>query len=140
MNHYAYVNTSYGSLYSGEYKTEYFDHDFFDEIVIDRNSDRTGWKKLFSRLQPGDRITVFTICELSESNEEICWIIDQIYAKGANLICVQENFDTRNPCCDNVYALFEAIDYGRERNCSGFEKRFRSSPVMLTPATVFESF
>ena len=96
--------------------------------------------KLFNRLKAGDSITVFTICELSESDFEIYEIINMLYARGVDLYCVQENFGTRNPNSDSVYARFAAIDHGRSLNRIGFDSRFSFYGETLMPETRFKSF
>lgn len=135
-----YINTCYGSLYSGSYKKDFIESEAVDEIIIDRNADRSGMAKMFNRLKAGDNITVFTICELSESDCEIFEIINMLYARGVDLYCVQENFDTRNPNSDSIYALFAAIDHGRSLNRIGFDSRFSFHGGALMPETRFESF
>lgn len=66
------------NLYSGCCKKDFIESETVDEIVIDRSADQSRMAKLFNHLKAGDRLTVFTICELGESDCEIYELVNKL--------------------------------------------------------------
>lgn len=85
---YIYINIYYINLYSGCCKKDFIESETVDEIVIDRSADQSRMAKMFNHLKAGDRLTVFTICELGESDCEIYELVNKLYATGVDLYCV----------------------------------------------------
>ena len=66
----------------------------FSDTASGRTMNRTGWRELMSRVQPGDTIVVALLDRFSRNFEEGVRIQAELTGRGINIVAVRENIDT----------------------------------------------
>ena len=66
----------------------------FSDTASGRTMNRTGWRELMSRVQPGDTIVVALLDWFSRNFEEGVRIQAELTGRGIDIVEVRENIDT----------------------------------------------
>lgn len=83
---------------------------FFEEKVSGRKEDREQLNLLLSQLRPGDQVCVFNLSRLSRSLKTLIQIAEEINAKGADLISLNDGIDTSTPVGRFTFHIFGALN------------------------------
>ena len=65
----------------------------FSDTASGRTMNRTGWRELMSRVQPGDTIVVALLDRFSRNFEEGVRIQAELTGRGINIVAVRENIN-----------------------------------------------
>lgn len=71
------------------------DRDVFRETASGAKRDRDQLRRVLDLLRAGDRLCVYRLDRLARSQLHLLQIIEEIEAKGATLISLQDNIDTK---------------------------------------------
>lgn len=70
---------------------------WFTEKVSAKDTNRPELKKMIDFAREGDTIYVWDFSRLARSTKDLLDLVDQLRAKGINLVSVKENLDTSTP-------------------------------------------
>lgn len=84
------------------------DHIYLDKMSGTR-ADRPQLRSMLDYIREGDVVYVESISRLSRSTEDLLKIVGSITEKGALLVSMKENLDTRTPQGRFVLTLFGAL-------------------------------
>lgn len=71
------------------------DRDIFRETASGARRDRVELQRMLDALRPGDQATVYRLDRLARTQLHLLEIVQAIEAKGARLVSVMDNIDTR---------------------------------------------
>lgn len=70
---------------------------WFEEAASGKNADRPKLKEMLQYIREGDTVFVAEFSRLGRSTADLLGIVNKIESKGAKLISLKENFDTKTP-------------------------------------------
>lgn len=82
----------------------------FEEKVSGRKEDREQLNLLLNQLRPGDMVCVTSLSRISRSMQSLLKIAEEINAKGANLISLNDGIDTSTPTGRFTFHIFGALN------------------------------
>lgn len=83
---------------------------WFKEKVSAKDTNRPKLKELVEYVREGDTVYVWDFSRLARSTKDLLDLVECIYKKGANLISIKENFDTKKPTGKLMLTLIGAIN------------------------------
>ena len=84
-----------------------------EKVFIDKasgkNADRPQLQAMLQFIREGDCVTVESISRLARNTRDLLTIVEQIHAKGADVVILKENMDTRTPQGKFMLTVFAAM-------------------------------
>ncbi len=82
---------------------------YFTEKISGKNADRPELKKLLEYVREGDTLYIESISRLARSTKDLLNIVEQLKAKGVELVSLKENIDTHTPQGKFMLTIFGAL-------------------------------
>jgi DNA invertase Pin-like site-specific DNA recombinase len=81
----------------------------FSEYITGATKERPELQKLLSQLRPNDVIVIWKLDRLGRSLSDLVQLVNDIQAKGAGLLSLQDNIDTTTPTGKLTFHIFASI-------------------------------
>lgn len=88
----------------------------FSEKISGKNIDRPQLKEMLSFIRSGDTLVIESYSRLARSTADLIKLVEQLNAKGVNLISDKEHIDTTTPQGKLMFTIFAGLAEF-ERNC-----------------------
>lgn len=94
-----------------QYKAE----KIFNEKISGKNTNRPELTKMLEYVREGDTLVIESYSRLARSTRDLINLVDQLNAKGVNLISTKENIDTNTPQGKLMFTIFAGLaEFERE--------------------------
>lgn len=94
-----------------QYKAE----KIFHEKISGKNTNRPELTKMLEYVREGDTLVIESYSRLARSTRDLINLVDQLNAKGVNLISTKENIDTNTPQGKLMFTIFAGLaEFERE--------------------------
>ena len=87
----------------------------FEDVISGKQFDRPGLATLIDHARPGDSLCVTRLDRLGRSLKELLETVDDLKARGINLISLEEKIDTTSAAGELVFHVFGAIAHFERR-------------------------
>lgn len=87
----------------------------FEDVISGRKFDRPGLNELIKQARPGDSLCVIRLDRLGRSLKELLETVDDLKARGINLVSLEEKLDTSSAAGELVFHVFGAIAHFERR-------------------------
>ncbi len=87
----------------------------FEDVISGRKFDRPGLNELIKQARSGDSLCVIRLDRLGLSLKELLETVDDLKARGINLVSLEEKLDTSSAAGELVFHVFGAIAHFERR-------------------------
>ncbi len=87
----------------------------FEDVISGKQFDRPGLGELINHARPGDALCVIRLDRLGRSLKELLETVDDLKARGVDLISLEEKLDTSSAAGELVFHVFGAIAHFERR-------------------------
>ncbi len=80
-----------------------------DQLFSQEKGDKTGGKKIFSVLRPGDVLVVWKLDRLGRSVRDLITLVSELQARGVNFRSLTDSIDTSTPAGRFFFHVMSAL-------------------------------